>query len=58
MSWEVVKLEELYDVHNGLSKDRKFFGSGYPFLTFSTVFNYNSANILDLHVRIRTLKTA
>ena len=39
MSWEVVKLEELYDVHNGLSKGRKFFGSGYPFLTFSTVFN-------------------
>jgi len=39
MSWEVVKLEELYDVHNGLSKSGKFFGSGYPFLTFSTVFN-------------------
>ena len=40
MSWEVVKLEELYDVHNGLSKGGKFFGSGYPFLTFSTVFNH------------------
>lgn len=39
MSWEYVKLEELYDVHNGLSKGGKFFGSGYPFLTFSTVFN-------------------
>ena len=39
MSWDYVKLEELYDVHNGLSKGRKFFGSGYPFLTFSTVFN-------------------
>lgn len=39
MSWEYVKLEELYNVHNGLSKGGKFFGSGYPFLTFSTVFN-------------------
>lgn len=39
MRWEYVKLEELYDVHNGLSKGGKFFGSGYPFLTFSTVFN-------------------
>ena len=39
MSWEVVKLGELYNVHNGLSKGGKFFGSGYPFLTFSTVFN-------------------
>lgn len=39
MSWEKVKLGELYEVHNGLSKSRKYFGSGYPFLTFSTVFN-------------------
>lgn len=39
MSWEKIKLEELYAVHNGLSKGGKFFGTGYPFLTFSTVFN-------------------
>ena len=39
MKWEKVKLGELYEVHNGLSKARKFFGEGYPFLTFSTVFN-------------------
>lgn len=39
MSWEKVKLGELYTVHNGLSKGRKFFGAGTPFLTFSTVFN-------------------
>lgn len=39
MSWEYVRLIELYDVHNGLSKGRQFFGSGYPFLTFSNVFN-------------------
>lgn len=37
--WQKVKLGELYEVHNGLSKGREFFGSGYPFLTFSTVFN-------------------
>ena len=39
MSWETKKLGELYEVHNGLSKGRQFFGSGYPFLSFSTVFN-------------------
>lgn len=39
MSMEKVTLGELYTVHNGLSKGRKFFGSGYPFLSFSTVFN-------------------
>lgn len=39
MKWEKVKLGELYDVHNGLSKGSKYFGSGQPFLTFSTVFN-------------------
>lgn len=49
MKWEMVKLEELYDVHNGLSKGGKFFGSGYPFLTFSTVFNnyFIPENITD-----------
>ena len=39
MKWEKVKLGELYEVHNGLSKAGEFFGEGYPFLTFSTVFN-------------------
>ena len=39
MIWEKVTLGELYTVHNGLSKGRKFFGAGYPFLSFSTVFN-------------------
>lgn len=39
MSWEYVRLGELYKVHNGLSKGGKFFGSGLPFLSFSTVFN-------------------
>ena len=37
--WKEYKLRELYDVHNGLSKGGKFFGSGYPFLSFKTVFN-------------------
>ncbi len=37
--WRSVKLGDLYEVHNGLSKGGKYFGSGYPFLTFSTVFN-------------------
>ena len=37
--WKKVKLGELYEVHNGLSKGRQFFGNGFPFLTFSTVFN-------------------
>ena len=39
MRWKKVKLKELYEVHNGLSKGRKYFGTGYPFLSFSTVFN-------------------
>lgn len=37
--WKKMKLVELYEVHNGLSKGKQFFGSGYPFLTFSNVFN-------------------
>lgn len=37
--WKEYRLGDLYDVHNGLSKGGKFFGSGYPFLSFKTVFN-------------------
>lgn len=37
--WEVKTLGELYRVHNGLSKGKQFFGHGYPFLSFSVVFN-------------------
>ena len=37
--WKKVKLDELYEVHNGISKGRQFFGTGFPFLTFSNVFN-------------------
>lgn len=37
--WRKVKLGDLYEVHNGLSKGRQFFGTGFPFLTFSNVFN-------------------
>ena len=37
--WKKVTLGELYEVHNGLSKGRQFFGTGFPFLTFSNVFN-------------------
>lgn len=39
MSWNKYKLGTLYKVHNGLSKGRTYFGSGFPFLSFSTVFN-------------------
>ena len=38
-AWRKVKLGDLYEVHNGLSKGRQFFGKGTPFLTFSNVFN-------------------
>ncbi len=37
--WNRIRLGDLYTVHNGLSKGRQFFGKGYPFLTFSDVFN-------------------
>ena len=37
--WKEYCLGDLYEVHNGLSKGAKFFGSGYPFLSFKTVFN-------------------
>ena len=37
--WSTVRLGDLYSVHNGLSKSREYFGSGYPFIAFKDVFN-------------------
>lgn len=52
MKWRVVKLDALYEVHNGLSKSRESFGSGFPFLSYSTVFNnFFLPNQLDSLVR-------
>lgn len=39
MSEMEYKLRDLYKVSNGLSKGGSFFGSGFPFISFSTVFN-------------------
>lgn len=39
MQWQKSTLGDLYEVHNGLSKPREAFGSGWPFLSYSVVFN-------------------
>ena len=37
--WKEYKLDEVYEVSNGLSKKREEFGFGYEFLAFTGVFN-------------------
>ena len=39
MSFLQIPLGELYDISSGLSKGKAFFGHGFPFLTFKTVFD-------------------
>jgi type I restriction enzyme S subunit len=36
--WEVVPLRHIGNTQNGLSKGGEYFGSGYPFLTYSDVY--------------------
>lgn len=38
--WDIYNLNEVYDFSSGISKSRKEFGFGYPFVTFKDVF-YN-----------------
>ena len=38
--WQTAFLTDLYDISSGLSKSRKFFGSGFPFVAFKDVM-YN-----------------
>ena len=37
--WQEARLGDFYTVSSGLSKGAAYFGSGYPFLSFVTVFN-------------------
>ena len=39
--WEIVSLDELYEISSGLSKPREEFGYGYPFLDYKTIFSKN-----------------
>ncbi|HBG9569774.1 TPA: restriction endonuclease subunit S, partial [Staphylococcus aureus] len=38
MEFETFNLTDLYTISSGLSKNRKYFGTGTPFLTFKDVF--------------------
>ena len=41
MKYKQVMLGDLYNISSGLSKGKEFFGQGYPFLSFKTVYgNY------------------
>ena len=39
VGWSESNLSELYEFSSGLSKGRKYFGTGYPFLTYKEIFN-------------------
>lgn len=39
MEFETFNLTDLYTISSGLSKNRKYFGTGTPFLTFKDVFD-------------------
>ncbi len=48
MNFKETKLNALYTFSSGLSKGKKFFGYGYPFLSYKTIFNnYYLPNRLD-----------
>jgi type I restriction enzyme, S subunit len=48
MKFKEAKLNDLYNFSSGLSKGKKYFGYGYPFLSFKTIFNsYYLPNELD-----------
>ena len=39
VGWKTSPIGDLYSVSSGLSKGAAFFGKGYPFVSFSTIFN-------------------
>jgi type I restriction enzyme S subunit len=51
--WKEVKLDVLYEFRSGLSKGKKFFGSGYPFLTYKEIKDYPNATFNGFAKRLR-----
>ena len=43
--WNICRLRNLGDTQNGISKGGEFFGSGYPFLSYSDIYkNFSTPN--------------
>lgn len=47
-----IKLKELFDFRNGLSKGKEYFGSGTPFVRYTDVYNNRFLHIEDIKERV------
>ena len=48
LSWEVVRLDEIGELKNGINKSGEDFGYGYPFINLMDVFGRNVVNTQNL----------
>jgi len=38
-SWEIKRLKEISELQNGVSRGSSYFGQGYPFVSYSDIYN-------------------
>lgn len=50
--YKKIKLKELFDFRNGLSKGKEFFGSGTPFVRYTDVYNKRFLHIEDINEKV------
>ena len=52
-AWPSIKIGEVFDFKNGLSKSKEFFGHGTPFINYVEVYKYSSLTAADIKGRVR-----
>ena len=50
--YQIIKLKELFDFKNGLSKGKEYFGSGTPFIRYTDVYNNSFLYAKDIKEKV------
>ena len=51
--WPTIKIGDVFDFKNGLSKGKEYFGQGTPFISYVEVYKLNGLTAADIKGRVR-----
>lgn len=50
--WPMIKIGDIFEFKNGLSKGKEFFGQGTPFISYVDVYKHNGLTAADIKGRV------
>lgn len=50
--WPMIKIGDIFEFKNGLSKGKEFFGQGTPFISYVDVYKHNGLTAVDIKGRV------